>query len=132
LVTGTDLLGLLGEMSVHTLGNVGALLLDVDKHLAVGCIQTDVVEDEPNLTASVSHDLLVVNLGLGGDFTEHHHHVGLGACLTCYLAFRVRSRQASRTASEIWSQSLSGCPSLTDSEVKRKVSIYITQINYVS
>src|SRR5438552_3026697 len=28
-------------------------------------------------------------------------------------------RMASRTASEIWSASLSGCPSVTDSEVKR-------------
>ncbi len=28
---------------------------------------------------------------------------------------------ASRTASEIWSAILSGCPSVTDSEVKRKV-----------
>src|SRR5689334_3154301 len=30
-----------------------------------------------------------------------------------------RSRIESRTASEIWSASLSGCPSVTDSEVKR-------------
>src|SRR5271170_6868318 len=29
-------------------------------------------------------------------------------------------RQASRMASEIWSAILSGCPSVTDSEVKRK------------
>src|ERR1700687_6507120 len=29
-------------------------------------------------------------------------------------------RQASRIASEIWSAILSGCPSVTDSEVKRK------------
>src|SRR6266542_2249804 len=29
------------------------------------------------------------------------------------------ARTASRTASEIWSASLSGCPSVTDSEVKR-------------
>uniref|UniRef100_A0A2P2J258 S-adenosylmethionine synthase n=1 Tax=Rhizophora mucronata TaxID=61149 RepID=A0A2P2J258_RHIMU len=35
------------------------------------------------------------------------------------------SMQASRMASETWSQSLSGWPSLTDSEVKRKVSISI-------
>lgn len=30
------------------------------------------------------------------------------------------ARHASRTASDTWSQSLSGCPSLTDSEEKRK------------
>ncbi|XP_028081199.1 pectin acetylesterase 12-like [Camellia sinensis] len=36
------------------------------------------------------------------------------------LLSRSCSRQASRIASETWSQSLSGWPSLTDSEVKRK------------
>ena len=30
---------------------------------------------------------------------------------------------ASRTASEIWSQILSGCPSVTDSDVKRYLDI---------
>ena len=30
---------------------------------------------------------------------------------------------ASRTASEIWSATLSGCPSVTDSEVKRKPAL---------
>ena len=30
------------------------------------------------------------------------------------------ARMASRTASEIWSQILSGCPSVTDSEVKKR------------
>ena len=34
------------------------------------------------------------------------------------LLFLSSVRQASRIASEIWSQTLSGCPSLTDSEVK--------------
>ena len=33
------------------------------------------------------------------------------------------SRMASSTASEIWSQILSGCPSVTDSEVKRCLAI---------
>src|SRR5690348_16141552 len=33
------------------------------------------------------------------------------------------ARAASRTASEIWSAILSGCPSVTDSDVKRKLSI---------
>ncbi len=32
------------------------------------------------------------------------------------------ARSASRIASEIWSQTLSGCPSVTDSDVKRRSS----------
>src|SRR5579883_766380 len=33
-------------------------------------------------------------------------------------------RTASRTASEIWSQTLSGCPSVTDSEVKKYLPFF--------
>ncbi len=29
----------------------------------------------------VADDLLIVDLRLGGDLTEHHHHAGLGARL---------------------------------------------------
>src|SRR5579884_3260146 len=35
------------------------------------------------------------------------------------------ARIASRTASEIWSQSLSGCPSVTDSLVKNDFGLFI-------
>ena len=38
------------------------------------------------------------------------------------------SRMASRTASEIWSQILSGCPSVTDSDVKKRFMKY-TSLN---
>ncbi|RDY11476.1 hypothetical protein CR513_03859, partial [Mucuna pruriens] len=66
LVTSTNLLWALGEVAVHALSNIRALLLNAT--------------------------LLS------------------GSC----------SRQASSTASEIWSHSLSGCPSFTDSDVNRK------------
>src|SRR5512136_602006 len=39
-------------------------------------------------------------------------------CLSC-------SMMASRMPSDIWSQTLSGCPSVTDSEVKRKLADFI-------
>ena len=35
------------------------------------------------------------------------------------------AKQASKTASEIWSHNLSGCPSPTDSEVKRYLFSFI-------
>ncbi|KAG5583011.1 hypothetical protein H5410_053638 [Solanum commersonii] len=79
LVTSSNFFWFLGKMTMDSLGNIRALLLNVDKDFAV-----------------VSHATLLS-----------------GSC----------SRQASRMASETWSQSLSGCPSLTDSEVNKKVSI---------
>ena len=40
------------------------------------------------------------------------------------------ARMASRTASEIWSQTLSGCPSVTDSEVKMRFAMdFLSFIN---
>ena len=46
------------------------------------------------------------------------------------LAIGSFARMASRTASEIWSQILSGCPSVTDSEVKNFFIINVTPFNY--
>ncbi|PKI35564.1 hypothetical protein CRG98_044018 [Punica granatum] len=89
LITGTNLLRALGEVAVHTLGNVRALLLNVHEHLAVVSVKPNIIGDEPNRAAGVTHDLLVVNIGLSGDLTEDHDHVGLGAGLTGDLAVRV-------------------------------------------
>ncbi|KAJ0550663.1 hypothetical protein HanHA300_Chr07g0248441 [Helianthus annuus] len=89
LVTSTDLLRLLCKMSVHTLSNVGTLLLDVDQHLAVVGIKTDISRCESNFSASVTDYLLVVNISLGGDLTENHDHVGLGAGLAGDLAIDI-------------------------------------------
>ncbi|PON46933.1 hypothetical protein TorRG33x02_324670 [Trema orientale] len=89
LVTRTDLLGPLGEMAMDALGNVGALLLNVDEDLAVVGVEADVVGDEADGAAGVADDLLVVDVGLGRDLAEDHDHVGLGAGLAGHLAVRV-------------------------------------------
>ena len=89
LVTGTNILRALGEVSVHTLGDVRGLLLDVDKDLAAVSIKANIIGDESNVAAGVTHDLLIVHGGLGGDLTENHDHVGLGACLAGNLAVSV-------------------------------------------
>ncbi|KAJ0855139.1 hypothetical protein HanRHA438_Chr14g0670111 [Helianthus annuus] len=65
LVTSTDFLWLLGEMSVNTLGNVRALLLDVDQDLAVVGIKTNISRCKSNFSASVTDNLLVVYISLG-------------------------------------------------------------------
>lgn len=54
-------------------------------HLALVGVQTHILRDKPDLAAGVANDLLVVNLGLGCDLSEHHDHVGLGAGFASHL-----------------------------------------------
>ncbi|URD93393.1 hypothetical protein MUK42_32538 [Musa troglodytarum] len=89
LIPSADLLGALGEMAMDTLGDVRGLLLNVDKHLAAIGIEAYIIGCEPNGTAGVADNLLVVDVALGGDLTKDHDHVGLGARLTGNLAIRV-------------------------------------------
>ncbi|KAG5525519.1 hypothetical protein RHGRI_031982 [Rhododendron griersonianum] len=81
LVTGPNLLRALGEMAVDTLSDVRALLLNVNQNLAVISIKTNIVGNKSNVTAGVTHDLLIVHIGFGCDLTKDHDHVGLGASL---------------------------------------------------
>lgn len=83
LVTGTKLLESL--LVVKTLSNIGALLLNGNEDVAslvvealLGRVVTDVLD-------GVTDDLLVVDLGLGGDLTEDHDHAGLGGSLASDL-----------------------------------------------
>ncbi|KAK7858991.1 hypothetical protein CFP56_009523 [Quercus suber] len=92
LVTSTNLLRALGEVSMDTLGNIRALLLNVNQNLAVVSIKTDIIRNKSNSTACVPNNLLIVYVSLGGDFSKDHDHVGLGACFTGDLAVRVLSK----------------------------------------
>lgn len=90
LVTSTEALESL--LVVQTLGNIGRLLLNGNEQvegLVVetlgGVIVTDVLD-------GVTDDLLVVNLGLGGDFTENHDHTSLGGSLASNLGEGVLSQ----------------------------------------
>lgn len=83
LVTGTKLLKSL--LVVKALSNIGRLLLDGDEQVEglvvealLGIIVADVLD-------GVTDDLLVVELGLGGDLAEDHDHAGLGGSLASDL-----------------------------------------------
>mmetsp|Transcript_20976 Transcript_20976/g.66462 ORF Transcript_20976/g.66462 Transcript_20976/m.66462 type:complete len:461 (+) Transcript_20976:322-1704(+) len=89
LVAGANLLELLGAHAVDALADVGGLLLKVAEHLAVVAVEADVGGGEADLAAGLAHDLLVVDLSLGGDLTEYHHHAGLGAGLAGDLGLGV-------------------------------------------
>lgn len=87
LITGTKLLH--GLIVMKTLGNIGRLLLDGDKDVAglvvealLGVVIADVFD-------GIADDLLVVEVGLGGDLAKDHDHASLSGRLTSDLGERV-------------------------------------------
>lgn len=87
LVTSTELLE--GLLVVEALCDIGRLLLDSNQNVAslvIEALGRVVVSDILNGT---SDNFLVVEAGLGGDFTEDHHHAGLGGSLAGNLGQRV-------------------------------------------
>ena len=72
LVTGTELLESL--LIVEALGNIGRLLLDSDKHIAGLIVEALIRVIVTDILDGVTNDLLVVEVGLGSDFTEDHNH----------------------------------------------------------
>ena len=66
---------------VKALGNIGGLLLDGDENVASLVVKALGGVVVANLLDGLADDLLVVELGLGGDLTEDHDHAGLGGSL---------------------------------------------------
>ena len=89
LVTRTDVFIGLGAHTVHTLTNVRGLVVQLDEHAALVTVQAGFIRDETDVAAHLAHDGFVVNLGLGRDFTENHHHVGLRRGLARNLGIRI-------------------------------------------
>lgn len=90
LVTSTELLE--GLLVVETLGDIGRLLLNGDEEvegLVVEALGGVIVSD---VLDGLADDLLVVELGLGGDLTEDHDHTGLGGSLASDLGEGVLSQ----------------------------------------
>lgn len=87
LVTGTQFFQ--GLFQMQTLGDVGRLLFDGDQHVTGLVVEPLFGVVVTNVLDGVTDDLLVVQLGLGGDFTEHHDHTGLGGGFTRDLRQRV-------------------------------------------
>lgn len=90
LITGTEVLKTV--VKVETLSDIGRLLLNGNEEVAGlvvealgGVIVADVLD-------GVADNLLVVELGLGGDLTEDHDHTGLGGGLASDLGEGVLSQ----------------------------------------
>ena len=76
LITGTELLE--GLIVVQTLGDILRLLLNGDEDVAGLVVETLLGAVIANVFDGVTDDVLVVEAGVGGDFTKDHNHTGLG------------------------------------------------------
>lgn len=83
LVTSTE--SLEGLVVVKTLSNIGGLLLNGDEQVAGLVVEALVGGVVADILDSGTDDLLVVEVGLGGDLTEDHDHTGLGSGLASNL-----------------------------------------------
>lgn len=79
LVTSTELLK--GLLVVKTLSDIGRLLLNGNEDVASLVVETLVGRVVADVLDGLADDLLVVEVGLGGDLTEDHDHTGLGGGL---------------------------------------------------
>ena len=82
LITGTH--GLKRPM-LKALSDIGRLLLNGNKDVAGFIVKALLRVIVANLLDRLADDLLVVEAGLGGDFTKDHDHTGLGSSLACDL-----------------------------------------------
>lgn len=83
LITSTEVLE--AVIQVKTLSDIGGLLLDGDEEvqgLVVEALGGVIVAD---VLDGLANNLLVVELGLGGDLAEDHDHAGLGGSLASDL-----------------------------------------------
>jgi hypothetical protein len=80
LVTGADVLGLSGALA-NSLADLDRLAVELVEHLARLVVEALLHGVETNLLDGIAHDLLVVDLGVGGDLAEHHHEARAGARL---------------------------------------------------
>ena len=93
------------ERVLHPERDVGGLLLDRRHHAARVAVDAELRVGVADVEDGLAGDRRDVDVGARGDLAGNEHEPS--------------AMIASRTASEIWSASLSGCPSVTDSEVNR-------------
>ena len=104
---------------VHAHGDIGGLRLDHIENAAGLGIEAHLGVGEADVGDHFAGQLGNVQNGLGGDFARHHANAGGNQRFASHAARRdLLPNTASSTASEIWSAILSGCPSVTDSDVK--------------
>lgn len=89
LITGTDVLQ---RTMIQTLSNIWRLLLNRDKNVAGLVVETLGRVIVTDVLDGVTDDLLVIDVGLGGDLAENHDHAGLSCSLASNLGVWVLSQ----------------------------------------
>ena len=110
------------ERLVDALRDVGRLRADRDLDAAGATVEADVRRVVADAGDDVTDELGDLDVALGRDLAGDVHEPGRHHRLDGDPACGSTASRASRMLSEIWSQILSGCPSVTDSDVKRRQS----------
>jgi hypothetical protein len=90
LITSTEVLESL--LVVETLGNIWGLLLNGNEEVKCLVVETLGRVIVADVLDGISDNLLVVQLGLGGDLTKYHDHTGLGSSLASNLGEGILSQ----------------------------------------
>ena len=104
---------------IHAHGDIGALGLNRIQHAAGFRVETKGRIGVADLFNGLTHDARDVHVAGGGDLAGDDAMPVVTRTSQATRPLGSCSSTASRTASEIWSAILSGCPSVTDSDVKR-------------
>ena len=108
--------GLKGFINAH--GYIGRLLVNGSQHrtgIAIETIFGTIIAYLPNGLSYYSRD---IHITFGSDLSHDQYQTSGHRGFTTTRASGSRAMMASRIASEILSHILSGCPSVTDSDVK--------------
>jgi hypothetical protein len=108
---------LFGVRAVDAHRDVGRLLADDVEHAARAAVEPDVARRVADVGDDAADDLLEIDPRFRGDLAGHDGHARLDQRFDATRARLSWHSIASSTASEIWSATLSGCPSDTDSDV---------------
>ena len=101
--------------------NIGRLLIQRCQHRACIGIKTVFSTGIPDFLHGIAYDGWNIHVfRFSANFTNDQNKPSRNGNFTSYACVRIVSQKASSTASEIWSQILSGCPSVTDSDVNKR------------
>lgn len=101
---------------VNADSNVRRLFIDGRKHRASFSIKSILAFVITYVDNHVANHARNIHIAIRGHLAHDHDHAGGSRRLNSNSGIRILAITASRIASEIWSHSLSGCPSVTDSD----------------
>lgn len=95
--------------------------MDIHCDLAGVCVKAIAVLHIPDIPNHLPGNSGIVHTGSRGDLAENVDPVGNGSYFAGYMGMGIVFQKGIQMASAIWSHTLSGCPAVTLSEVKKVV-----------